>query len=224
MTLALNEKLQSLLVAVGAAKSEESKKLTDEKLRTIQDDLQKWAADFAQARPARRQEVEEARSAALQKEFRISAQVSPFYSFAIRFIEETIRAYVSKIGEKQGVEAPKLPDNLYVPDAYVNVPINFRDGARWEITIDAQRPAREDIPPSMTIRFASGMGNFGRARFRVFVLQQKLTIDLDGNLPDPAPYQGFVECELPAYEGTVRTLLQKQIEAQLLSSPGAEKN
>jgi hypothetical protein len=216
--LAIHEKLQTVMSALGSAKMEESKRLTDERIKLIQGDLLTWATEFVQSRPERKKAVDAARLAAQQKEIQISERVRPIYAFVLRFIQETLAVYETKTTDNVKASLFEPPDNLYLIDPHAGSRIiTFRGGAKWEIYFQTEKPAREDIPPAMKIHFTNGTSG-GNARFRVLLTQNKLTIDLDGSLPDPRPYKGFVESDLSEYQNTISVLLRTQLESQLILS------
>ena len=216
-SLAIAEKLQSVLGALGAAKQQESKKLTEEKIGIIQSDLVQWANEFAQSQPARQKEIDAARLTSTQKEIQLSDQARPIIAFALRFIEESVRAYANKTGRDIKITIPELPLNFYSPEARQQRRILEVGNASWDAFVEAQRPLNEENPPHLYIIFQEKGGTSGTFLMTPFFHTNKLNIQAWGTLPLPDYSNMTGETDLARYEDTIRLWFRRLIEAQVLS-------
>ena len=89
------EKFQAVLIQLDAAKHEDSKKITEEKIRVIQKDFAEWATNFAKNYPTIKSEIDQTRQdfeqgklpsqiSETKKEIQISEETFSVISFAVR--------------------------------------------------------------------------------------------------------------------------------------------
>jgi hypothetical protein len=139
----MNNKMQDMLLALRAAKQEETRNLTEEKIKIIQNDFAQWADDFTKRRQDKQRQFDEARSASTEKETQISGQSMPLFSFTVRFAEEAFRAYAKRTDQNLNVDMPALPQNFYArepPDTQRIIQFTHKANWRFEITAGL-RPA-----------------------------------------------------------------------------------
>ncbi len=149
----INNKLQEMQLAIRAAKQDEARTRTEEKINIIQDNFNQWAEDFAKRRPDKERQLREAKSASLQKELQISSESTPLFSYTIRFVQEAIRAYSKQSGRQIRNDIPVLPDNFFATDVNnVERAIHFIGGkAIWSFSVSASPPARDDQAPQLAV-------------------------------------------------------------------------
>lgn len=212
--------LKRVLSALNAAKQEQTRLLTDEKIKGLQKDLLAWVDDFTVRKPDKQRQLEAAKLASSQLEIQITAEAAPVYSFMLRMVEESLRAYAKRTGLKIQIDVRPLPENYYQPN--VNNPariVHFPGDKQWRFDVIANAPAREEQPPRLDIDFYDN----GRRRGAVWILAnrgaKKLTIQGWGVLPTPDPSTIFGEYEIDDYEGTLGRVLQRLIEAELAQIP-----
>lgn len=229
----IREKLQSVLVALNAAKHEDSKKITEEKIRVIQSDFSQWAEEFARNLPARinefaqlkadfqKTQIEKANQE-IQRQTQISGQSYPVLSFAVRFLEESVRAYAKRTSKDIKVDPLELPENFYAQVA--QSAIHFNGQATWKLTITtAARPlGTPHIPgkqPYLRILFTDHEGQqSGDFLLCTYPDGNKISISYTPRLPTPSTATINGEHDLSDYESAVRSALQRVIEAQLLEA------
>ena len=227
------EKIQAILVKLNAAKQEDSQKITEEKIRAIQSDFSQWAEDFvtnmptekskfAQLKIALQKKQTEETDKEIQRQKQESGGLYPVYSFAIRFLQESVRAYASKTGNTNIlIDSLELPENLYGKQTSGN--IHFTN-ALWNLNIlggwmlathdwsFAAYPSFEDNRPFLKITF----GNQEVFYLRINDQGKKMTIRYTTRLPTPNPEKINGEYDLSDYESRIKDDLQRIIVAQLL--------
>ncbi len=212
--------MQEMLLAIRAAKQEESRHQTEEKINIIRDNLLQWVEDFEKRRPEKQRQLEQAKSASLQKELQISSESTPLFSYVIGFVQQAFRAYAQK-GHPLRVDLPLLPDNFYAPDANaIERSIRFSGGkAQWSFSVSACPPARDDQAPQLQINFANAEGRGGTIYVSIIPKTGRFNIGGSGILPSPDAQQSFGQFSLDKYEDTIRQVFQPLIEAQLTETP-----
>lgn len=213
----ISEKFLEVMTALGAAKQEQGKKLTDDKIRLIENDLVKWADDFDQARPQKQKLFDSANLAVTQKEIQASAQCRPLFEFAMRFVEESLRAYAKRTGYDIKIELPALPENFYARDSTRRV-IIFKGGkSTWDFCAQGVPPITRNSKPRLMINFNSHDVTGGLYITPDFT-RGKVEISSADSLPTPDPTAFNMEGELSDYENIIKGLMQKLIEAQLIQA------
>lgn len=216
----LEAKIQNILVALNAAKAEQNRLLTDEKIKSYSKDVLQWADEFYKRKPDKQRELEQAKIAVTQQEVQISGDSMPLFSFTLKVVQQIINAYERQSGETLKITLPPLPQNLY--DANVNRiarTIQFAGSARWEFSISASSPAQESNPPNLYINFTSADGRNGTLWMRRFPDGKKFNIGLSGTLPMPNSATISGEYDMQDYEETIRRIFQRLVEAQLSQPP-----
>jgi hypothetical protein len=209
-------KFQMVLFALNAAKAEQLRLLTDEKIKSYSKDVLQWADDFYKRRPDKQRELEQAKIAVTQQEIQISGDSMSLFSFTLQVIQQIINAYEKQSGEKFKITLPPLPQNLY--DAGVNSisrTIQFAGDARWQFSVNASSPAQESNPPNLYVNFNSTDGRSGSLWMRRFPDGKKFNIGVNGTLPMPNSATLAGEYDMRDYEETIRRIFQRLIEAQL---------
>jgi hypothetical protein len=215
---AVSSKLVSVMAALGAAKKEDSVKLTEAKLGMIQNDLEQWATNFVRTRPEMEKHFQAERLQMAKTEIQKTEHARPIFIFALRFVEESAKAYSAKSTEPIEITPVDLPNNFYDANAKVTTILRFKNGASWTAYLSAARPV--DDGPSLGLAFGlrSKDGTGGMVRIRPWIEKQKLIIDKSGVLPIPNLKAEAEESELESYEETIRRLFGRLIEAQILTS------
>lgn len=226
--LEFREKIQAVLVKLNAAKQEESQKITEEKIRALKNDFSQWAEDFATNMPTEKSKFAQLKIALqkkqaeetdkeIQRQKQESGQLYPVYSSAIKFLQESVRAFASKTGNTNILIDPlELPENLYGKQISGN--IHFTN-AVWNLSILAgwtsytPYQAGYDVnKPFLKITFGS------QEEFYLRINEQgnKMTIVYRTSLPTPNPENINGEYDLSDYESVLKSDLQRIIKAQLL--------
>ncbi|HEY5743005.1 MAG TPA: hypothetical protein VIS99_10740 [Terrimicrobiaceae bacterium] len=215
---AVSSKLLAVMAALGAAKKEDSVKLTEAKIGMIQDDLEQWAANFVRTRPEMQKHFQAERLKVAKAEIQKTEEARPIFTFVLRFVEETAKAYSAKSEEPIEITTLDLPNNFYDTNLQTTTILRFKDGSLWTAYLSAARPV--DDGPSLGLAFdlRSKDGTGGMVRIRPWVREQKLIIDKTGVLPIPNLKAEAEESELESYEKTIRHVFGRLLEAQILTS------
>jgi hypothetical protein len=216
----LEAKIQNILVALNAAKAEQNRLLTDEKIKSYSKDVLQWADEFYKRRPDKQRELEQVKIAVIQQEVQISGDSMPLFSFTLKVVEQIINAYEKQSGERLKVTLPPLPQNFY--EANVNTKartIQFAGAARWEFSISAASPAQENNPPNLYVNFTGVDGRNGTLWMLRYPDGKKFHIGLNGTLPMPNSATITGDYDMQDYEETIRRVFQRLVEAQLSQPP-----
>jgi hypothetical protein len=216
----LELRIQNILVALNAAKAEQNRLLTDEKIKGFSKDVLQWADDFQKRKPDKQREFEQARIAATQQEVQISSDSMPVLSFALQSIQQIVEAIQKKSGETFKISLRPFSQNFY--DSKINSPsrtIQFFGDARWDLSISASPPAQESNPPSLYINFTSTDGRNGHLYIRRNSDGKKFFVGGGGILPIPNSTAIFGEYDMNGYEDAIRRIFQRLMEGQLSQSP-----
>src|ERR1700693_310217 len=212
----LDAKIQNILVALNAAKAEENRLLTEEKIKGFSKDVLQWADDFERRKPDTQRELQQERLAATQQEIQISGDSTQLFSFVLQFIQRTLEAYQKKTGETFKVSLPAIPQNFYDPQ--INNPtrtIQFTGDAQWQFSVNAYPPAQEQNQPMLYINFRSSDGRNGQLWIRRSPDGKKFNAGGSGSLPVPNAANFFGDYEMTDYEERLSTVLRRLIEGQL---------
>lgn len=215
---AVSSKLVSVMAAVGAAKKEDSVKLAEAKLGMIQNDLEQWATNFVRTRPEMEKHLQAERSQMTKTEIQKTERARPVFTFALRFIEETAKAYSAKSAETIEVTALDLPNNFYDVNTKGATILRFKDDASWTAYLSAARPVDDGPSLGLAFELRSKDGTMGMVRIRPWIETQELIIDKSGLLPIPNLKLEAEHSDLDSYEETIRRLFGRLIEAQILTS------
>ena len=228
------EKIQAVLVKLNAAKQEDSERITEEKIRVLKNDFSEWAEEFVTNMPTEKQRFaqmkvglqkkqdQEANQITLEQKQR-SAQSYPVFSFATRFLEESVRAFAAKTSNTNIVISKmELPENLF--EKPMDAHIRFNTNAIWTIsTLRGWTPAVQhrrgyDInQPYFRLTFRDSHDQqSGEFHIQIDKAGNKMTFFYSTSLPTPNPESINGEIDFDAYESTTRAALQKIIKAQLL--------
>jgi hypothetical protein len=226
------EKFQAVLVQLDAAKHEDSKKITEEKIRVIQKDFAEWATNFVNNYPALKVDIDRARLDSEQgklpsqisetkKEIQISEETFSVISFAVRNVQELVRNYSERTGSKITVASWELPQNFY--EKPVEYEIRFNTNAVWKFHVEAYRPAGNfNHPawfPSLRIAFKDFRGkDSGSLTLETKPTEKKFWMNYESFIPKPDPAAVAGDRDLSGYETPVREVVQQIIEAQLVQA------
>jgi hypothetical protein len=208
-------------LAIRAAKQEEARTRTEDKINIIQDNFHQWAEDFVKRRPDKQRQLQEAKNASLQKELQISSESTPLFSYVIRFVEEAVRAYSKQSGQKIRTDIPPLPDNFYASDANnIDRSIRFSGGkASWTFNVSTNLPARDDQAPQLVVTLTNAEGRGGTIYVSIAPKTGRFNVSGSGILPTAEVTQMFGQYDLAKYEETIRQVFQPLLEAQLTETP-----
>jgi hypothetical protein len=153
----------------------------------------------------------------------LGGQSHPIYSFAIRLLQESARAYAAKTANTNIVISPmELPENLY--GKQIQSEIRFNANAVWKFAIMAGwTPATQyhegyDMNrPFLRITFIDSLNQqTGEIYFRMNQAGDKMTVVYTTKLHEPDPHTINGEYDLSDYESRIRDDLQRVIKAQSL--------
>jgi hypothetical protein len=213
-------KLQTVLNQLNAAKQEQTRLLTEEKIKGLQKDLLGWVEDFGKRRTDKQKQFEEAKIANTQKEIQMSADATPVFAFVLRTIEESLKIYAKKYSADIQIDLRPLPQNCF--EAAVNSPprsVKFKGDASWTIYVNANPPPSEDNPIVMSIQFVSVDKRSGSLQIYEQRKEKKLQVTGGGILPTPDAAQIFGQHDIDNYEEALGRILQRLVEAQLIQTP-----
>lgn len=213
-------RLQTVLVALNAAKTAQTNLLTDEKIKGFSKDVLQWADDFSKRKPDKQREFEQAKIATTQQEIQISADSMPLFSFTLRFIQQIVDAYEKRSGEKFSVSLAPLPQNFYDPKINnTSRMIRFAGDGQWQFSVNANPPANESNPPMLQVNFTSTEGRSGQLWMRRSSDGKKFEVRGGGILPIPDSAAVFGEYQMEDYEDSIRRIFERLLEGQLSQNP-----
>ena len=217
------KQLQMVLLAVNAAKQEQTRLLTEERLKVIGNDLSQWVEDFAKRRPDKQRQFQQARVAQRQKEIQISSDSAQLFSLIMRFVEDLSRAYGKQTGVALEIKIPPFPEDYYDPAAATSGEryIRFGGKSQWTFYVYTSAPANEDNPPYLQIVMTDPTGRSGVVNVQRMPKSNKFVVNGSGTLPVPEASSLFQEYELDNFEQTLKRVIQRFLEAQLLEAPVA---
>ncbi len=219
MRLEFREKFQTVLIQLNAAKTEDSKKITDEKIRVIQKDFNDWADMFIKNLPKikgeyskTQEEVNRKQLQAHADEDRAHAQISQgayqIIDFTRRYVEGMVVAYGKKASKEVKIDSTALPDSFYLKECVY--PIRITTNAVWQLHVGVSSV------PCLRIVFQDSKGNQSATLLldvdptrKIYAINYSATVPF----PDPAKVNGAFE--FPDYETKIRETLQPIIETQL---------
>ncbi len=228
----LREERQAILVKLNSAKREDSKKITEEKIRVIQKDFAQWAENFATNLPTRRSEFAQLKvdfqkaqienaNKNLQRQVRVSGETYPALSWAIRVVQESVRAYVNKTGKQATIEPLDLPENFF--EKTTESAIRFGGKAVWKLSVTAAgRPLiQPGIGPRRTPYLKINFVDFNGQQAGTFSLvpqpeAKKLSISYSASFQTPNTASISGDRDMSDYEDAITSALQPVIEAQLI--------
>jgi hypothetical protein len=215
------QKIQETFAGLQAAKQEETRQRTGEKIDKLYQDFSQWAEDFDKRRPNKQKQLEQAKTAALQRELQMSADSMPLFSYVIKFIDEVVTAYSEKHGRQIRADIPPLPDNFFATDVNnIERAIHFSGGkAVWSFSLSTSYPAREDQPPQLQISLTNAEGRGGNIYINQVPKTGRFNISASGVLPSPDAAQMSGQYSMAKFEETIRQLFMPLIEAQLAETP-----
>ncbi len=214
------EKLQTVLNKLNAATQEYSRKITEEKIRVIRNDLTKWADEFVTSSPGMKntlaqfkRELSEKRNEETQKQIEITGQVFPSISYAVKFVQESVRAYAKKTSGPVIIDNGELPDNFYDGKTLT---IRFKSGATWLFQLACSQPADESRPPALLILFSDSIGSAGGITLTPRPIEKKLEISYNAAGPTLGLASFSKVSDLSTFETAIQESFQKVIEIQLV--------
>lgn len=213
-------KLSTVLSALNSAKQEQTRLLTDEKIKGLQKDLLAWVDDFSARKSDKQRQFDEAKLANTQKEIQQSSDVAPVFSFVLRVLEESFRTYAKKTGSEIQLSLRPLPENYYEAD--INSPprsIRFKGEAVWSISVNASPPAERENAIVLVISFTSSDKRGGSLYIYETNKGTKLHVTGSGTFPTPDTSRILGDYEVAGYEETLGRILQRLVEAQLIQTP-----
>ena len=212
----LEAKIQNILVALNAAKAEQNRLLTDEKIKGLTKDVLQWADEFQKQKPDKQREFEQAKLAQTQEEIQISGDSMQLFSFTLRTIQQLVEAYEKKSGETFKLTLPPFPQNFY--DQKINNTsrtIQFAGDALWNFSISASLPANVNNPPVLSVGFTSVEGRSGSLDIRRLSDGKQFSISGGGVLPVPNSKALFDTYQMSDCEDTIRRVFQRLVEGQV---------
>lgn len=215
----LEARIQSILVALNAAKAEQNGLLTEEKIKRFSRDVLEWADEFQKRKPDKQRQFELAKLAATQEEIQISGDSMPLFSFTLRFIQQIVEAYQKQSGESLKINLSPLPQNFY--ELGVNEPtrmIQFAGRGQWQFWVNANAPAIGDNQPVFSVNFTSTEGRNGSLNIQRSPDGKQFRIWGNGILPIPNSKAVFDNYQMNDYEDTIRRIFERLFEGQLLQS------
>ena len=224
------EKFQQVLIQLNAAKQEDSKRITEEKIHVIQKDFSDWATNFVNNLPRIKSEFDktkqdfeqgklQAQIDEVKKEIQLSQQSYAVLSFAIRYTQETIRAYAKQRGKEIKIDSINLPENFYEKETAYE--IRLTEKAIWKFAVAARRPAGENAfaAPNLTITFTDSEGKeSGKLRLLLILGTKTFSMRYQAAVPSPDPNTIAGNRDLTDYETPIREVFQRVIEAQLVQA------
>jgi len=214
-------KLQTVLFALNAAKQEQTRILTEEKIKGIRRDFLQWAQDFAQRKPDKQRQFEQAKIAERQNEIQISGESIPLFAFVLRFCQEAIDAYTKQAETATTIKGnmPPFPENLY--DQTINNTarnIIFGEKSNWNFNISGPLPAVIERPITLIIGMSNSEGRSGSVQIWKIPNTSKFRISGNGTLPVPNATSLFGDYDMADYEDTISRIFQRLLEGQLIDA------
>lgn len=238
----VREEVQRLANELHNAKTEEARKITEEKIKVIQMDFEQWAENLATNLPGEKRLFAE-RKARLDREIekrslndatkrtnaevQYTAEVHPALSFTIRFIQESIRAFAEKSGKNITIDALEVPDNIFVKSASAN--IHFGTNGVWTMSISNlmglpfmgfPTKAGADLPV-LGVRFRHADNTADSLLLRPLMIGGRKVLQILYTPTSPTFSPPVINGEYPlsGYEEPIRSSLPGILEAELLQLP-----
>lgn len=217
------ERFQRVMVVLNATKTGEAEKISSEKIRFIQDDIDKWAGDLAKngtdlkgiLAKQTRQAQEERENTKTQAQVRSTGEASEEFAFAITLFKDLVGAYEKKKGRQVDFNIPDLPANFY--KTHFAGEVKFGGKAVWKVEVQTGGDAPGN--PDLVFRFVSYEGqNSGLMSFRVEKGENHLFAYYHSDIPDPPQIREG--CDLSVCDTLIRKTLQTVLRTQLLQTEG----
>lgn len=229
----LREERQSILAALNAAKRDESKRITEEKIRVIRGDFGQWAeafatnfsarkAEFAQVRGEFQKSKIEAENKQVQEQMRISAQCYPSISFAARVVEESLQMFAKKASITNVVITNlNIPENLFRRPVSDVMTLGSGSNSVWRCIVGSGRTPGApylNLPYYKLVLPHKRGGMPETLSVYVDCESQKLFVFFTTDMVTAEISSMVGEHPLTDYETLLRTMLQAVIERGLLEA------
>jgi hypothetical protein len=218
-----DERLQQIAAALAVAKRGDSVRMTEEKINVVQPDLDAWAAslklvknDIDRSRQEFKQAQEQAKQQEERNQLQMSEQAVPAILYALRYVQESVRAYSKRLGKQIRVDEIELPKNFYTKT--LNSEIRFSTNSVWKFQVLADPPAVNDgwHWPHLQINFSdfNGQGS-GDLRLDIAPPTKELGVVYHSTVPMPDPKGISGTRSLEGYENQMRDIFQQVLRTQL---------
>lgn len=218
------ERFQAVMVQLNSVKQGESQKITAAKLRFIQDDVDKWAADLAKNEPSYRSEINKLKSdlkrdkekeetdrknGETQRQSKLSGGSLPSFTFATGLCNQLIQAYAKKKNRDIKDKFQDMPDNIFKTE-YTNE-VKFAGNAIWKLHIKTEGEA-----PCWIMDFFDFKGNdSGTFLFCVYPDRNILSMGYNTELVAPDSLSPSTNIDLSSYDIPLRRAIQEVLQIQL---------
>lgn len=211
------EKFQAVLVQLNAAKHEDSKRITEEKIRVLEKEFTQWALAFDKNKTKIKGDLEQLRAQTqietTKKEILSSEQFYPVISFTVRYIQKMVSAFAKQSGKEIVIDPVELPQNFY--EKPTEFAIHFPGKTIWNLKVMAGRPAFQN-GPNLTVIFTDSESR-PSGSCHVFTYPETSTFHIIYQPIFPVPGFSAPEQEgLTNFESSIRTSFQTIIETQLV--------
>jgi hypothetical protein len=202
--------------------------LTEAKMQALQDQLSDFAHNSVGKTEEKRQQISEYKSKLAEERKRMaeeahalriqqSAEFIPIYSFALRFTQETLRAFADASGKTNLDIIPiVLPDSIYTEDL-PNTTL-----ARVQVTEKVAWQFEINDGPCVVIKFMREGTQLRKREDRITLqlnadkTKINVTYESDILVPDPSKISG--EYDAGNYEALLKPILMKVVEAQWIDA------
>ena len=141
-------------------------------------------------------------------------------SFTTRYVQEAVRAYFKQAGKEIKSDPFQLSENFY--EKQMEYEIRFNTNAVWKFYVAARRPVGQmgiNSNPSLRIVFTDSHGNAsGTMWLRTRPAENKYSMTYQATVPTPDPKTIAGDRDLSDFEGTIREVFQRVVEAQLIQA------
>ena len=220
-----DKKLQQIMSDIQSIKNSNPPPEVAAKIEKVEDEFRSWASEFGKKKAERRVDFEKAKLDQAALELKMSRRYRPFLEFARDTLEKAVVAYNAESQENVRCELRRVPDNIYdLSDARQGDEVGnivFGPTVAWVVFMRATLPAREDNRPTMTISFVKDpKEGWGTNRFSIYpdLIDGVYRISFSG---ERVPSFVGINSQYPmeGYEKTLRDVLLKVFEAQVLALP-----
>lgn len=225
--LETDEKLQKIMSDIQVLKNSSPSPEVAEKIEMVEDEFLKWASEFGEKKSKRKVDFERAKLDQVALEMKLSEQYRPFLELARQTLEKAVMAYNAKNQGAVVCELKAIPENLYALSSPAGSmaevgKIVFQPDVAWHVRFATDKPAREGRGPRLAIFIGDSKsylhGETSYISIRPSFATGSYQISFDGpQVPSLVGVDG--EYPMAEYEKTLRAVLLKIFEAQMLALP-----
>jgi hypothetical protein len=220
----VEERFQRVLTEANAAKREDSQNITEQKMRALRNDVSDWATALVNNLPDQERKAEDLKAEMqkrigestvlkLHEQLQLSARCYPVYSFAARFLEESVQAYAKATQNKYiAIHALEFSNNICAKPTDGSVRLTKH--ITWRIMLVPQGGV---FPFKKTPNLIVVFNDYDRSRLVVAITEDetRVLIRYSGKFPEVLPSTINGEYDIADYETPIKRAIQAILNVQL---------